>query len=108
MGDAFFNPATGVGFIVFSNGDDQHDDQKGMYDDALAAIEKKLMETYDVNGGWPKTNQVTSGTGTGTNNIYAKTDQGQEGQGRRQAHHNHHRRTRPRRYSDAKRARLQR
>jgi hypothetical protein len=27
--DAFFNTKTGIGFIAFTNGDDQHDDPNG-------------------------------------------------------------------------------
>jgi hypothetical protein len=48
--DAFFNPNTSVGFIVFTNGDTYSGGRP--YSDAMRAIETRIMATFDVTGGW--------------------------------------------------------
>ena len=59
--DAYFNPKTGVGFIVYTNGDDEVSNREGKaYDDAQQAVETMIMSTFDVNGGWETPDQVAA------------------------------------------------
>lgn len=55
--DAFFNPDTNIGFVVFTNGDEDVTDK---YADAMAEIETKLMETFDIEGGWSAVERTPS------------------------------------------------
>jgi len=56
--DAFFNPNTTIGFVVFTNGDDEVSDN---YADSMAAIEMKIMSIFDTEGEWGEVEPSASG-----------------------------------------------
>ena len=70
--DAFFNLKTGVGFMVFTNGDDS---LKG-YTKAMMAIETRIMATFDTGGGWPPPEEVVASDDDGRDGASAYYDEG--------------------------------
>lgn len=62
--DAFFNPDTGIGFVVFTNGDP---DSANLYSACLANIEKRLMKSFDSS--WPEDDLAVPGVRRKRNSL---------------------------------------